>query len=453
MNAEHFSRLGLNERLLKGLSAIGVKRPTEIQERLIPAILNRKDVIGQSQTGTGKTFAFLLPIIEQLDIDRNEVQAVITAPTRELCAQLFEELKKLIVYYDGQVDAQLFVGGTDRKRQAQRLSTKQPHIVIGTPGRIADLVNTSSLLVYTAKTLVVDEADQMLDMGFLEDVDKVAGRLAEDLQMLVFSATVPEKLQPFLKKYMNNPRHVHVQPEKLAAERVTHQLVPVRHRDKLTVLKETIRGLNPYLAIIFTNTKEQADEVTAALATEDILVDCLHGGLSPRERKKVMKRVEDLSIQYLVATDLAARGIDIKGVTHIINYAFPQDLDFYVHRVGRTARAGADGIALSLYEQSDEAACAKLASRGIVFSFVEFKHGEWTELVKPPVGAGRINRKQPTDTGKAAVEKQTGNRPIRTGGKAKARPKKVKPGYKQKARAAIAKQKKRERRLNARKEK
>lgn len=199
MNAEHFSRLGLNERLLKGLSAIGVKRPTEIQERLIPAILNRKDVIGQSQTGTGKTFAFLLPIIEQLDIDRNEVQAVITAPTRELCAQLFDELKKLIVYYDGQVDAQLFVGGTDRKRQAQRLSTKQPHIVIGTPGRIADLVNTSSLLVYTAKTLVVDEADQMLDMGFLEDVDKVAGRLAEDLQMLVFSATVPEKLQPFLK--------------------------------------------------------------------------------------------------------------------------------------------------------------------------------------------------------------------------------------------------------------
>lgn len=199
MNAEHFSRLGLNERLLKGLSAIGVKRPTEIQERLIPAILNRKDVIGQSQTGTGKTFAFLLPIIEQLDIEQNEVQAVITAPTRELCAQLFDELKKLIVYYDGQVDAQLFVGGTDRKRQAQRLSTKQPHIVIGTPGRIADLVNTSSLLVYTAKTLVVDEADQMLDMGFLEDVDKVAGRLAEDLQMLVFSATVPEKLQPFLK--------------------------------------------------------------------------------------------------------------------------------------------------------------------------------------------------------------------------------------------------------------
>lgn len=160
MNAEHFSRLGLNERLLKGLSAIGVKRPTEIQERLIPAILNRKDVIGQSQTGTGKTFAFLLPIIEQLDIEQNEVQAVITAPTRELCAQLFDELKKLIVYYDGQVDAQLFVGGTDRKRQAQRLSTKQPHIVIGTPGRIADLVNTSSLLVYTAKTLVVDEADR-----------------------------------------------------------------------------------------------------------------------------------------------------------------------------------------------------------------------------------------------------------------------------------------------------
>ncbi|GAF18012.1 LOW QUALITY PROTEIN: ATP-dependent RNA helicase YqfR [Bacillus sp. JCM 19046] len=452
MNAENFTRLGIKERLQHALVDMNITKPTEIQERLIPAILNKKDVIGQSQTGTGKTFAFLLPIIEQLDLTNQSVQAIITAPTRELCSQLFDELKKLIVHYENEVDAQLFVGGTDRQKQIQKLGQAQPHIIIGTPGRIKDLIQNQALHPHTATTFVVDETDQMLDMGFIEEVDGIASSMADDLQMLVFSATVPENLQPFLRKYMNNPRHVHVQPEKLAAEKVTHQLIPVRHKEKMTVLKETVAGITPYLAIIFANTKEQVDQIADELAGEGLLIDRLHGGLPPRERKKVMKKVEDLSVQFLVATDLAARGIDIKGVTHIINYEFPDDLDFYIHRVGRTARLGLDGKALSLYELSDEAACAKLVKRGIRFTFVERKQGEWIE-VKAPLGAARMKQKQEKPEGQINLLENKQNKKNRTGGKAKAKPKKVKPAYRRKARTANEKRQRRDSKARSKKNK
>lgn len=450
MNAENFTRLGINERLQQALVDMNIAKPTEIQERLIPAILNKKDVIGQSQTGTGKTFAFLLPIVEQLDLTTKSVQAIITAPTRELCSQLYDELKKLIVHYEGEVDAQLFVGGTDRQKQIQRLSHSQPHIIIGTPGRIKDLIQHQALITHTANTFVVDETDQMLDMGFIEEVDGIASSMADKLQMLVFSATVPENLQPFLRKYMNNPRHVHVQPDRIAADRVTHNLVPVRHRDKMTVLKETVSGITPYLAIIFANTKEQVDQIADALTGEGLLIDRLHGGLPPRERKKVMKKVDDLSIQFLVATDLAARGIDIKGVTHIINFEFPDDLDFYIHRIGRTARAGSDGIALSLYELSDEAACSKLVKRGIRFKFIEHKQGEWTE-VKAPLGAAKMKNKQEKPESQGTTSTKQTDQEKRTGGKAKAKPKKVKPAYRRKARTASEKRQKKDSRARSKK--
>ncbi|WP_059102564.1 DEAD/DEAH box helicase [Shouchella shacheensis] len=450
MTAENFKRFGLNNRLIEALSQEGLSQPTQIQERLIPAILNRRDVIGQSQTGTGKTFAFLLPMVENLELETQELQAIVTAPTRELATQLFEELKKLLAFYEGGVDARLLVGGTDRMRFSEKLKKKQPHIVIGTPGRIQDLIGDSSLLVHTATSYVVDEADQMLDMGFIEDVDRIASAMNGKLQMLVFSATIPEKLQPFLKKYMNNPRHVHIQPEKQAAEKITHQLVPVRHREKLPLLTEIAKHVNPYLALVFANTKERADELADTLAAAGLNVDRLHGGLAPRERKKVMKRVHDGGVQYLVATDLAARGIDIEGVSHIINYEFPSDLDFYIHRVGRTARAGADGLAISLYEQSDQEACAKLAKRGVTFSFVELKKGEWVPLAKAPLGAGGIVESRPKKTTETK-QKAEAPSPKASGGKAKAKPKKVKPAYKRKARTAQEKRNKQSRRSSARK--
>ncbi|MCL7747223.1 DEAD/DEAH box helicase [Halalkalibacter alkaliphilus] len=448
MKSENFKRFELKPFLIEALSDQGFTLPTEIQERLIPAIKNGRDVIGQSQTGTGKTLSFLLPILDKINPAINEVQAVITAPTRELAGQLFDELKKLLDFCpeDEQIQAKLLVGGTDRSRAIESLKV-QPHVVVGTAGRIGDLIDDQALQVYTAAMLVVDEADQMLDMGFIADVDKVASRMAEKLQMMVFSATIPEKLQPFLKKYMTEPRHVQVEPKHVTASKIEHRIIPLRHREKITFVVDIAKAINPYLAIVFTNTKEQADEVADAMLAAGLNVERLHGGLQPRQRKQVMKQVKDVKVQYLVATDLAARGIDVKGVTHIINYNIPKDLDFYVHRVGRTARAGLDGIAFTIYEDHDQQAIEKLLKRGITFTYYDFKQGNWTQLDRPPLGVpGKKKTARSTETTVIKPKEQK-----RTGGKAVAKPKSVKPGYKKKARFKQAKEEQRQRRIKKKK--
>ncbi|WP_078552799.1 DEAD/DEAH box helicase [Bacillus alkalicellulosilyticus] len=437
MSNSNFERFDVKPFLIESLTAQGFKLPTEIQERLIPAIRSGKDVIGQSQTGSGKTLAFLIPILDGLDVDRPEVQAVITAPTRELASQIFDEMQKLLEKEEEQkIVARLLVGGTDRLRTIGKLKN-QPHIIVGTPGRINDLVKEQALLLHTATTLVVDEADQMLDMGFIEDVDKTASRMAENIQMLVFSATIPEKLQPFLKKYMNQPRHVHVEPKHLTATTIEHRLIPLRHRNKIELTISIVQLLNPYLALIFTNTKENADELVGAMISKGLNADAIHGGLLPRQRKQVMKQVKEGKIQYVVCTDLAARGLDIKGVSHVINFELPKDLDFYVHRVGRTARAGESGIAVTVYEDADQLAIQKLMKRGVDFSFADVKKGEWVTIEKPRFGSKDPRTKRATVQGGM--------------GAAKSKPKKVKPGYKKKARWAQEKLERRQRRLNKRK--
>lgn len=442
----NFERFQLKPFIIEALSSQRFIMPTDIQERLIPAIISGKDVIGQSQTGSGKTLAFLIPIVERIDLTKDEVQAVITAPTRELAAQIFAELEKILQFSnDEEFVAKLMVGGTDRLRTISKLKT-QPKIVVGTPGRILDLVEEQALKVYTSKILVVDEADQMLDMGFIEDVDKIASRLNEDMQMLVFSATIPEKLQPFLKKYMNNPRHVEVDPGQAGATKITHNLLPAKHRDKLKLVIDVARKYNPYFAIVFANTKEKVDIIANAMLQAGLNVGRIHGDLNPRQRKQVMKEVNAAKIQFLVATDLAARGIDIKGVTHIINYELPKnDLDWYVHRVGRSARAGESGIALSIYEERDEQDIQKLMNRKINFSFVDLKDGEWVELEQ------KFKTRIRKSTTTSAVSNKGSATPAPTGGKAKAKKKNVKPAYKKKARWAQEKQEKKDRRSNKKK--
>ncbi|KHF41864.1 DEAD/DEAH box helicase [Halalkalibacter okhensis] len=450
MKSENFKRFELKPFLIEALSNQGFVLPTEIQERLIPAIKNGRDVIGQSQTGTGKTLSFLLPILDKINPTVNEVQAVITAPTRELASQLFDELKKLLEFCpeNEQIHAKLLVGGTDRSRAIESLKV-QPHVVVGTAGRIGDLMDDQALQVYTAAMLVVDEADQMLDMGFIADVDKVASRMAESLQMMIFSATIPEKLQPFLKKYMTDPRHVQVEPKHIAASKIEHRIVPLRHREKIPFVVDIAKSINPYLAIVFTNTKEQADEVADAMLAAGLNVERLHGGLQPRQRKQVMKQVKEVKVQYLVATDLAARGIDVKGVTHIINFNIPKDLDFYIHRVGRTARAGLDGIAFTIYEDHDQQAIEKLLKRGITFTYYDFKQGSWTQLERAPLGVP--GKKKTTKSSETTKTETKPKEQKRTGGKAVARPKNVKPGYKKKARFKQAKEEQRQRRIKKKK--
>jgi ATP-dependent RNA helicase CshB len=407
----------------------GFREPTEIQEKLIPLVLKGESAIGQSQTGTGKTHAYILPILEKINPDSREVQAVITAPTRELASQIYHEILDVVKWKEegAEITARCFIGGTDKQRDIEKLK-KQPSIVVGTPGRIHDLIKEQALFVHTAKTLVIDEADVMLDMGFIADVDQIAGRLPKDLQILVFSATIPEKLKPFLKKYLENPKFEQVQPRRISAEKIEHVLVSKRSREKIDVLYDVLKASNPYLAIVFTNTKAMAEEVYSQLNEKGLKTARIHGGLAPRERAKTMKQIKNLDYQYIVATDLAARGIDIEGVSHVINYELPKDLTFYVHRAGRTARANLSGVCVTIYEPSDEHALVELEKMGIVFHNKDLRRGEWVDIHDRNRRKKRV--RQADDIEKAAR-------------KAIGRPKKVKPGYKKKIERQVEEVKKR----------
>ncbi|EWG08921.1 DEAD/DEAH box helicase [Cytobacillus firmus] len=433
MNETKFDRFNLKPFIIEAVKDFGFYEPTEIQERMIPAVLKGESAIGQSQTGTGKTHSYVLPILHKVDPSRQEVQAIITAPTRELANQIYHEILKVTEHCpEGEeITARCYIGGTDKQRTIEKLK-KQPHVVVGTPGRINDLVKEQALFVHTAEILIVDEADLMLDMGFIEDVDQIAARMPEKLQMLVFSATIPEKLKPFLKKYMENPKYVHVEPKQAAAANIEHWLLPSKHRNKVELVYQALTSLNPYLAIVFTNTKKKADEVADGLISKGLKVGRIHGDLNPRERKKMMKQILDLEFQYIVATDLAARGIDIQGISHVINYELPTDLDFYIHRVGRTARAGFSGIALTVYEISDEDALNRLEKMGIEFRHKDLQKGEWTDLDNR--NKRKTRQKQTDDIDKKAASLVK-------------KPKKVKPGYKKKMKWEMDKIKKRERRI------
>ena len=435
MAEQQFERYGFKPFIHNAIKELGFKEPTEIQKKMIPTILKGESAIGQSQTGTGKTHAYLLPILEKLDPEIKQVQAVITAPTRELANQIYHEILKIVNQDEERsLSARCYIGGTDKQRDIDRLR-HQPHIVVGTPGRINDLVREQALFVHTASILVVDEADLMLDMGFLHDVDQIAGKMPKELQILVFSATIPEKLKQFLKKYMENPRYEHVQPRQITAEKIEHVLVPLRSREKTKLLAEMLRAYNPYLAIVFVNTKQMADSVADELIQKGLKAGRIHGDLSPRDRKRMMKQIRELEFQYIVATDLAARGIDIEGVSHVINFELPKDLDFYIHRAGRTARAGNEGIAATIYEPSDEDALVRIEKMGIEFSYRDVHSGEWTDVPERNKRKKRVKTADETEIKARKLVKK---------------PNKVKPGYKKKMKYQAEQIKKRERRINKR---
>ena len=420
--------------LQDAIAKLGFTEPTPIQKEIIPLVLKGKSAIGQAHTGTGKTHSFLLPIVERIVEEKQEVQAVITSPTRELAQQIFNALNQLV---EGtEISTKLFIGGTDKQRTIDRLKT-QPQIVVGTPGRIKDLVKENALLVHTAPILVVDEADLAFDMGFIEDIDGFASAMPEKLEMFVFSATIPEKLKPFLKKYMDAPIHIHMNDKRPVAEGINFLLVPVRSKSRNTRLLEVMKAINPFLAVIFCNTRKNAEAVANFLAEEGIRAGQIHGDLSPRDRKKMMKQVRDLEYQYIVATDLAARGIDIQGISHVINYEIPEDLEFFIHRVGRTARAGTKGTAITLFQPEDEDAVVRIEKMGIPFEQKDVKNGEWTDLKDRHQRANRKTERKQDEIdvkAKALVRK----------------PKKVKPGYKRNMKWEMEKVKKRERRIKAR---
>ena len=316
----------------EALDEIKFKEPTPVQQKLIPVVRSGRDLVGESKTGSGKTHTFLLPIFEKLNPKSGDVQVVITAPSRELATQIYQATKQIAKHSDTEIRVVNYVGGTDKQRQIEKLKVAQPHIVIGTPGRIYDLVKSGDLAIHKAHTFVVDEADMTMDMGFLDTVDKIAASLPKEVQILVFSATIPQKLQPFLKKYLTNPVMEQIKTSTVIADTIDNWLVSTKGRNKNEQILEMLKGMQPYLAMIFVNTKERADDLHSYLVSNGLKVAKIHGGIPPRERKRIMNQVKKLDFEYIVATDLAARGIDIEGVSHVINDAIPQKLQPFLKK-------------------------------------------------------------------------------------------------------------------------
>ncbi|MFS9041021.1 DEAD/DEAH box helicase [Streptococcus cristatus] len=418
-----FTEFNFKDYIQEALKDLNFVEATEVQEKLIPVVLSGRDLVGESKTGSGKTHTFLLPIFQELDEEADSVQAVITAPSRELATQIYQAARQLASFSEQEIRVANYVGGTDKARQIGKLESSQPHIVIGTPGRICDLVESGDLAIHKAHTFVVDEADMTLDMGFLETVDQIAARLPKDLQFLVFSATIPQKLQPFLKKYLSNPVMEQIKTKTVIADTIDNWLLSTKGRDKNAQIYEISQLLQPYLAMIFVNTKTRADELQAYLTAQGLKVAKIHGDISPRERKRVMNQIKNLDFEYIVATDLAARGIDIEGVSHVINDAIPQDLSFFVHRVGRTGRNGLPGTAITLYQPSDDSDIRELEKLGIKFTPKMIKNGEFQDTYDRDRRANREKTKEKLDTEMIGLVKK--------------KKKKIKPGYKKKIQWAV----------------
>ena len=429
----NFREFNFKEYIYQALDEINFKEPTEVQARLIPTILKGKSVVGQSQTGSGKTHTFLLPIFQNLNAQKDEVQAVITTPSRELAYQIYEAAKQLAKFSPENIWIQNYVGGTDKQRQIEKLKSHQPQLVIGTPGRILDLVRENALDIHNAHYLVVDEADMTLDLGFLKETDAIASTLPKDLQMLVFSATIPEKLRPFLRKYMYNPVIEVVANKHVISPTIDNWLVSTKGRDRNKLIYDLLTMGEPYLALVFANTKERADELTTYLRSQGLKVAKVHGGIQPRQRKRIMREIQNLDYQFVVATDLAARGIDIEGVSHVINDDIPEDLEFFVHRVGRTGRNGMKGTAITLYEPSEEKLIDELESMGVHFVPKAVKNGEIVDSYDR-------NRREKRQTRKESMDPK-----LR--GFVKKEKKKRKPGYKKKIKRAIKRDEQQKRRI------
>ncbi|MBF0713872.1 DEAD/DEAH box helicase [Gemella sp. GH3] len=415
---------------------LGFKNPTKIQERVFSPVLKYKNVVAKSQTGSGKSHSFLLPIFSKLNVENKKTQSIIMAPTRELSRQLFDMAVHIAKFSKQEIKISLFIGGQDLNRDIDRVSNA-PHIIIGTPTRILELDRASVLSIKEVETIVVDECDMMIDLGFMPDIDKIATRAAKNCQFLVFSATIPNQMSHFLKKYVKNAQYIEV--DNANNGKIDYILLPIKSSSRLEKLYEITTIINPYLAIIFANKKTEVEEISSYLISRGLNVGVLHGDLTPRERKQMQKRINNLDFTYVVASDLMSRGIDIEGVSHIVNYNIPNDLDFFIHRAGRTGRAGLSGECITIYSNKDEDKLQELEQRGIVFEHKDIKDEEFVEIK---------DRNKRQNRQKVVADHNLTNK-LKSKLKSS---KKVKPGYKKKHKYKMDKLKQKERRKFAKRQ-
>lgn len=355
-----FEALGVQQHYIKKLAKSGIKEPTAVQKEAIPLIAKGKDVIAESQTGTGKTFAYLLPVLQKLDVSSKHVQAVILVPTRELGMQIQREIERLIEGTELRTLA--LIGGAALKRQVERLR-QRPHIVVGTPGRIIELIKIRKFTMHHVRTIIVDEVDHLFELGASHEVEAVLKAALRDRQIAFFSATISEEIVNVGKRWMNDPVTVHINRSQQTAETIAHYYFVCEERDKIDQLRRVIRQFNPKAAICFVTGTQDIKEVVEKLTFHQIKTKALYGEAGKMERANVLNGFRAGAFQVLVATDVAARGLDIEDVSHVINYNLPIDADHYVHRVGRTGRAGQSGTAISIVTAKEVAILERMAKR------------------------------------------------------------------------------------------
>jgi ATP-dependent RNA helicase DeaD len=339
-----FNELGLSQYVLQAISEMGFEELTPIQKSTIPIALEGKDLIGQAQTGTGKTAAYGIPIIEKISLDEDFIQAVVLTPTRELAMQVAEELNRIGQFK--KTRALPIYGGQDINRQIKALK-KKPQIIVATPGRLLDHMRRRTIRLNNVQFCVLDEADEMLNMGFVEDIESILGEIPIQRQTMLFSATIPKSIEELANRFMKKPEIVRTQAKEVTVPLTEQVYLEVHERDKLDILSRLLDLNSPELAIIFARTKRRVDELGEALAKRGYAAESIHGDLTQARRDAVMKKFREGTIELLVATDVAARGLDISGISHVFNFDIPQDPESYVHRIGRTGRAGKSGLAFT----------------------------------------------------------------------------------------------------------
>lgn len=348
-----FDELNLNEPLLQALNDLGFSEPTEIQEKAIPLLLKgHQDLVGQAQTGTGKTAAFVLPLLQRLNLNSNDMQALILAPTRELAKQIVEEIEKLSKYMK-KVKTVCIYGGASYDKQIFEIQKKRPQVVVGTPGRVIDLMNKRVLDFSAAEFLILDEADEMLNMGFYDDVQRVLDSFNLNRMMWMFSATMPKEIKELIERECDLPEMVQVKKQTLSNADIEQLYFPVVKKQFAEAIYRLVISEKDAYGMVFCKTRGEAKDLAGNLADRGLKVECLNGDMAQQLREKAMERFKGRKVQLLICTDVAARGIDVNDLTHVFNYGLPQDIESYVHRIGRTGRAGKKGIAATIIDPRD----------------------------------------------------------------------------------------------------
>ncbi len=367
-----FKKLGLSDDILKVLVELGFEKPTEIQEKAIPKLLEGPtDMIGLAQTGTGKTAAFGLPLLELIDGNENYTQGLILAPTRELGKQIAEQLE-IFSKYLSKVNVLPVYGGAAISNQIKALRKNTQHVIIATPGRLIDLIKRKAVKLDLLEFIILDEADEMLNMGFKEDIDKILSYTPEDKLTWLFSATMPKAITKIVKKYMTDPVEIKIDPSNEVNTNIDHQFAMVRSRDKKDALKRFLDVNADMRGVVFCRTKRDTQDLAEALLKSNYKADALHGDLSQAQRDRVMKRFKSKELQVLIATDVAARGIDVNDLTHVFHFTLPDDDAYYTHRSGRTARAGKKGTSIAFINGREHFKIKRLEkSLGINFKQAE----------------------------------------------------------------------------------